>query len=105
MANLYGSSVKLDQEDYSQLFTDPDFRPDELKIYPCSLIESAELLQYYQDGRWQPYTHQELLEVLTFCLTHTPEYCRLTRVIRDIPSGDIVTGNKLLIFAKLLKPS
>jgi len=72
MPNLYGSSVKLDQEDYQVLFTDPDFKPDELKIYPCSLIESAELMQYYERGEWKPYTEEELLEVLTFCLTHTP---------------------------------
>lgn len=98
MANLYGSSVAQDKEDFLQLFSDHDFRPDELKIYPCSLIGSAELMQYFRSGKWKPYTHEELLEVVSFAISHTPEYCRLTRVIRDIPSTDIVTGNKLTNF-------
>ena len=101
MPNLYGSSVAQDVRDYERLFDDVDFRPDELKIYPCSLIESAELMQYHEDGRWRPYSHDELLEVLTACLRRTPEYCRLTRVIRDIPSTDIVVGNQLTNFRQI----
>lgn len=101
MANLYGSSVEQDKLDFTTLFDDPDFKPDELKIYPCSLIASAELMQYHQKGLWQPYTYTELLSVLEFCLTNTPSYCRLTRVIRDIPSSDIVEGNKLTNFRQI----
>jgi elongator complex protein 3 len=103
MPNLYGSSPELDIEDYRRMFEDADFRPDELKVYPCSLIESAELMQYYQDGRWQPYTHAQLLTVLTECFKLTPEYCRLTRVIRDIPSTDIVVGNQLTNFRQIVE--
>lgn len=101
MPNLYGSDPAQDLQDYAQMFSDGDFCPDELKIYPCSLIESAELMRYYQRGDWQPYTHDELLSVLVGVLAHTPEYCRLTRVIRDIPSTDIVTGNQLTNFREL----
>jgi len=92
MPNLYGSSPEADIADYQRLFDDPDIRPDELKIYPCSLIESAELMQMYQRGEWQPYAEEVLLNVLTTCFMRTPEYCRLTRVVRDIPSTDIVAG-------------
>ncbi|HEX2622956.1 MAG TPA: tRNA uridine(34) 5-carboxymethylaminomethyl modification radical SAM/GNAT enzyme Elp3, partial [Phototrophicaceae bacterium] len=103
MPNLYGSTPDLDIADYTTMFDDPDFRPDELKIYPCSLIESAELMQRYQDGTWRPYTHDELLHVLTACFRLTPEYCRLTRVIRDIPGTDIVVGNKTTNFRQLVE--
>ncbi|MCU0514301.1 MAG: tRNA uridine(34) 5-carboxymethylaminomethyl modification radical SAM/GNAT enzyme Elp3 [Anaerolineae bacterium] len=102
MPNLYGSSPEQDIEDYTRLFTDPDFCPDELKVYPCSLIESAELMQHYQAGTWRPYTREELLHVLTAAFKLTPPYCRLTRVIRDIPSTDIVVGNKLTNFRQLV---
>jgi elongator complex protein 3 len=95
MPNLYGSSPEADSVDYRRLFDDPDFRPDELKIYPCSLIESAELMQRYNEGAWQPYSHDALVEVLRACFLVTPEYCRLTRVIRDIPGTEIVTGNRM----------
>ena len=103
MPNLYGSSPQQDVEDYTKLFTEPDFRPDELKIYPCSLIESAELMQKFQDGSWQPYTYEELLYVLTEAFRLTPEYCRLTRVIRDIPGTDIVSGNLKTNFRQIVE--
>ncbi len=101
MPNLYGSSVDKDKQDYCKLFQDERFKPDELKIYPCSLLESAPLMQVFQAKKWQPYTHKQLLEVLTFCLTHTPSYCRLTRVVRDIPSFEIVAGNKKTNFRQI----
>ena len=103
MPNLYGSSPTADVADYEKMFADADFRPDELKIYPCSLLESAELMQVYQRGDWQPYTHEELLETLVDCFARTPEYCRLTRVIRDIPSPYIVDGNRLTNFRQLVE--
>ena len=102
MPNLYGSDPDADIADYARMFGEPDFRPDELKVYPCSLIESAELMQYYQRGDWQPYTHEELLHTLVECFKMTPEYCRLTRVIRDIPSTDIVDGNQLTNFRQIV---
>lgn len=101
MANLYGSDVDADIEDFKQLFSDRDFRPDELKIYPCSLIESADLMAYYKAGKWRPYEKPELLKVVCEAIVNTPEYCRLTRVIRDIPSTDIVAGNKLTNFRQI----
>lgn len=103
MPNLYGSDPEADKADYARLFDDPAIRPDELKIYPCSLLESAELMRYYEAGEWQPYTHEELLDVLTACFRHTPEYCRLTRVVRDIPSTEIVVGNRLTNFRQLVE--
>jgi len=103
MPNLYGSTPEQDKADYLKMFNDPDFCPDELKIYPCSLIESAELMQYYERGDWKPYSEEELLDVLSFCLMNTPRYCRLTRVIRDIPSTDIVVGNKKTNFREMVE--
>ncbi|MBI1259134.1 MAG: tRNA uridine(34) 5-carboxymethylaminomethyl modification radical SAM/GNAT enzyme Elp3 [Chloroflexi bacterium] len=101
MPNLYGASPEKDIQDYATLFADPDFRPDELKIYPCSLIESAELMQNFRDGSWRPYTYDELLAVMVECFRLTPEYCRLTRVIRDIPGTDIVEGNRATNFRQI----
>jgi elongator complex protein 3 len=101
MANLYGSGVDADIADFQKLFDDPKFRPDELKVYPCSLIETAELMDYYQKGLWQPYSHEELLEVITEVMKRTPEFCRLTRIIRDIPGTDIVSGNKVTNFRQI----
>ena len=101
MPNLLAATPESDIEDFERLFGDADFRPDELKIYPCSLIETAELMEYHQRGEWRPYDHAELLEVVTTSLERVPRYCRVTRVIRDISSDDIVEGNKLTNFRQI----
>jgi len=60
-------------------------------------------MQYYKAGKWHPYTKEELADVLVHVFKETPEYCRLTRVIRDIPSSDIVEGNKLTNFRQIVE--
>ncbi|MDE0886973.1 MAG: tRNA uridine(34) 5-carboxymethylaminomethyl modification radical SAM/GNAT enzyme Elp3 [Myxococcota bacterium] len=101
MPNLLAATPESDIEDFGRLFGDPDFRPDELKIYPCSLIETAELMQFYERNEWRPYEHGELLDVISSALAEVPRYCRVTRVIRDISSDDIVEGNKLTNFRQI----
>lgn len=94
MANLLGATVESDIEDYGRIWQDPAIRPDELKLYPCMLVENAELYEYYQRGEYTPYTEKEVLEVLVQTMPMTPRYCRLTRVIRDFPTTNVVEGNK-----------
>jgi elongator complex protein 3 len=94
MANLYGATVESDIEDFAKLFADHSIRPDELKLYPCSLIPRTELMTYFESGAWRPYTREELLEVLCATMPEAPLYCRLSRVIRDIPASDIHEGNQ-----------
>jgi len=101
MPNLLGATPEQDLQDFERLFDDADFRPDELKIYPCSLIESAELMRHYERGEWRPYRHDELLRLVTGALERTPRWCRVSRVIRDISSDDIVAGNKLTNFRQV----
>ena len=50
---------------------------------------------HYERGEWRPYGHDELVDLLAGCLERTPSYCRLTRVIRDFSSHDIVAGNQV----------
>ena len=101
MANLLGATPENDIADFEALFRNPDFRPDELKLYPCSLIADTELEKAHDEGRWKPYNYEELLHVVSECLAKAPAYCRLTRVIRDIPSTDILVGNQLTNFREI----
>ena len=52
-------------------------------------------MQHYVEGRFPPTRHEELLEVLSDVLALAPRYCRLSRVVRDISSCDIVAGNRI----------
>ncbi|KXK25872.1 MAG: coproporphyrinogen III oxidase [candidate division WS6 bacterium OLB20] len=100
MPNLYGSTPDSDIDDYKKLWQ-PEFSPDELKIYPTSVIANTVLHEKYKQGEYSPYTYEELLQVLTGTMPLTPRYCRLTRVVRDIPSTDIVAGNKRTNFRQI----
>ncbi|OGC51239.1 hypothetical protein A2982_04015 [candidate division WWE3 bacterium RIFCSPLOWO2_01_FULL_39_13] len=103
MPNLYGSDPDMDIKDFKKMFNDKNFRPDELKIYPCSLIAGTSLMDLYKTFRWKPYTEEELLYVLKECIKLTPPYCRITRMVRDIGSQDIVAGNKKTNFRQIVE--
>ncbi len=94
MPNLLGATLESDRVDYNRLWDDPAVRPDELKIYPCMLVENAELHDYWLRGEYQPYEEDALTDLLVDCFVKTPRYARLTRVIRDIPTNNVVEGNK-----------
>jgi elongator complex protein 3 len=103
MANLYGSDPARDLEDFQRLFADPDFRPDELKVYPCSLLAGTELMDLYRQGLYRPYTEAELRDLLAACLASVPPYCRVTRMMRDIPAQYIVDGNTKSNFREVVE--
>ncbi|MBN1889997.1 MAG: tRNA uridine(34) 5-carboxymethylaminomethyl modification radical SAM/GNAT enzyme Elp3 [Thermoflexales bacterium] len=92
MPNLFGATLASDRVDFARLWDDPALRPDELKLYPCSLLEGTELYARWQRGEYVPYTDDELVELLATCKTTVPPYCRINRVMRDIPSQYIVAG-------------
>ncbi|RMG98606.1 MAG: tRNA uridine(34) 5-carboxymethylaminomethyl modification radical SAM/GNAT enzyme Elp3 [Chloroflexi bacterium] len=94
MPNLLGATPESDIADFARLWEDPAIRPDELKIYPCMLLENAELYAYWQRGEYRPYTEEEVLDVLVACKAQVPPYVRLNRIIRDIPTNNVVQGIK-----------
>lgn len=95
MPNLPGATPDDDRETFRRLFEDPAYRPDAMKIYPCVVIESAELYRWWQEGRYQPYDDETLIELLADVKVMVPPYVRIERVIRDIPSTSIVAGCKV----------
>ena len=94
MVNLLGADPASDIADYRRLVTDPAFLPDEVKLYPCCLVESARLTDCYEAGQWRPYTEEELVGVLVADVLATPPWTRISRMIRDISATDILVGNK-----------
>ncbi len=94
MVNLLGATPAGDTRDYARLVADGRFCPDEVKLYPCALIEGAALNEQYESGAWRPYTEDELVDVLCADVAATPAFCRVSRMIRDFSTGDIKAGNK-----------
>lgn len=92
MPNLLGATPDSDREDFARLWE--GLCPDELKIYPTQLLPGTELLRYWERGEYRPYTTKELVALLADIKPTVPPYCRINRVIRDIPSTYVVEGNK-----------
>jgi elongator complex protein 3 len=94
MPGLPGSDPEHDLELSRQLFNDDSFRPDGLKLYPTLVIAGTELEKWYQDGRYQPYPMDELVDLMVSIKSNVPNYARIPRVMRDMPSKFIVAGCK-----------
>ena len=94
MPGLPGSTPEKDLALSEQLFSDPRFRPDGLKIYPTMVVEGTELERWYLDGQYQPYTDDIMTDLVADIKTIVPGYVRISRVLRDIPSEFIVGGLK-----------
>jgi elongator complex protein 3 len=94
MPNLLGATPESDIEDFRRLWDDPALRPDELKIYPTALLPGTELFDLWQQGQYRPYDERTLVRLLADCKALIPPYCRLNRLMRDIPAPNIVAGVK-----------
>jgi len=92
MPNLLGATLESDQADFARLWE--DCAPDEIKIYPTQLLEGTGLYKKWQAGEYTPYTTGELIDLIATLKPSIPPYCRVNRIIRDIPSPHIVAGNK-----------
>lgn len=92
MPNLHGATPASDRADFARLWQ--GFCPDEIKIYPNQLLANAELYEVWQRGEYRPYTTEELIDLIADIMPTVPRYCRVNRVIRDIPSTNVVEGNK-----------
>ncbi len=97
MPGLYGSTLKKDLAMFQEIFTNPDFKPDYLKIYPLALVKNTKLYNLYKQGKFKPYTKKQLLNLLIAIKKIIPFYVRVERIIRDIPPADIVEGGSNIL--------
>lgn len=95
MPNLPGSNLKKDEKMFTELFSNSDFQPDQLKIYPCAVLKTAPLYKIWKKGSYKPYSEKQLIDLLIKIKEKIPHYIRIVRMIRDIPKQSIVAGNKV----------
>ncbi len=92
MPNLLGATPDSDRADFPRLWK--GLCPDEIKIYPTQLLENTPLYEIWKRGEYRPYTTDELVHLIADVKPSIPRYCRVNRIIRDIPSTHVVSGNK-----------
>jgi elongator complex protein 3 len=95
MPNLPGSTPEKDLAMFKEVFNNPHFCPDMLKIYPCVVTYQAPLYHWYKKGKFTPYKDEELMELLIKIKQLLPEWVRVNRLGRDIPVANIAAGTKI----------
>ncbi|MFB6088340.1 MAG: tRNA uridine(34) 5-carboxymethylaminomethyl modification radical SAM/GNAT enzyme Elp3 [Candidatus Aenigmatarchaeota archaeon] len=94
MPGLPGSNSEKDLQYFKKLFQNEDYCPDMLKIYPTLVMKGTRLEKNYENGKYVPYTDQELIDLLCRMKKVVPKYVRIMHLNRDFPSGEVVAGCK-----------
>lgn len=92
MPGLPGSSMKKDLQMFKKIFSDERFKPDQIKIYPCTVMPGSELENWYIRGKYKPYSKEQLEKLIFEMMKIVPRYCRVMRVMREIPPEYITAG-------------
>ncbi len=94
MPGMPGSNPQKDLQAFQKIFTNPGFKPDMIKIYPCLAIAGTKTYEWYQEGAYEPYTTEQAANVITEIKRIIPPWVRVMRVQRDIPARLILAGVK-----------
>jgi elongator complex protein 3 len=94
MPGMPGSNPQKDLAAFNRIFTDPNYKPDMIKIYPCLAIAGTKAYQWNQQGIYEPYTTEEATALIAEIKKTIPPWIRVMRVQRDIPARLILAGVK-----------
>jgi len=94
MPGLPGSTPEKDLKLSRKLFSDDNFKPDGLKLYPTMVVGGTELEKWFRDKRYYPYDNDTMIQLIVDIKSVVPRYVRISRVLRDIPAKFIVGGLK-----------
>ncbi|MBS3169254.1 tRNA uridine(34) 5-carboxymethylaminomethyl modification radical SAM/GNAT enzyme Elp3 [Candidatus Woesearchaeota archaeon] len=86
MPGLPLTDRERDIDGMKQLYADPDYRPDMIKFYPTMVAPGTALFQQWKQGQFLPLDTKEAAERLVEIKKIVPEYCRIQRIQRDVPT-------------------
>jgi elongator complex protein 3 len=87
-----GMSTEMCLQDFRELFENPAWRPDYLKIYPTLVVRDTLTYDMWRRDEYEPLTNEEAAELVAEIKSMIPRYTRLQRVQRDIPADFIDAG-------------
>lgn len=94
MPGLPGSNFKMDLEGFKKVFTNPRFKPDMIKIYPCLVLKGTEVYEWWKNGEYEPYSTEDAARLIAEIKKLVPPWIRIMRVQRDIPAYLVEAGVK-----------
>lgn len=93
MPDLPGSTPNSDREMFNEFLESEDFQADQWKIYPCETTPYTVIQKWMESGKYIHYSNEDLQEVIIEVKSKVHPWIRLNRVIRDIPTTEILDGN------------
>jgi elongator complex protein 3 len=57
-------------------------------------LKGSELIKLYEKGKYYPYTKEQISSLLVKMLKIVPEYCRVMRIMREIPPIYLIKGTE-----------
>jgi elongator complex protein 3 len=103
MPGLPGSSMDKDLAVFREIFTNPAYKPDMIKIYPCLVLKGTKAYDWFVRGEYKPYTTEEAAKLIVKVKKMIPPWVRIMRVQRDIPAPLIVAGVKMSNLRQLVQ--
>ncbi|MBW6442289.1 tRNA uridine(34) 5-carboxymethylaminomethyl modification radical SAM/GNAT enzyme Elp3 [Patescibacteria group bacterium] len=100
MPGIPYSNPEKDIEMFKKIFDDNKFRPDQIKIYPCQIVEGSLLSRIYKEINFKSYTQEQARKIVTEMMKIIPEYCRVMRIMREIPKEKITNAIEKLDLRK-----
>jgi len=86
MPGLPLTTKEMDQKGLRELFENPDYRPDMLKVYPTMVMKGTKLYDDWKSGRFEPLMTKDAAELIAEMFSYVPEWARVMRIQRDIPT-------------------
>jgi elongator complex protein 3 len=102
MLGLPYSSPERDIAAFREIFSNSDFQPDMLKIYPCLVIRGSEIYKDWKERKYVPYNEEIAMMIIKEIKKFCPEWVRIMRIERDIPGTEIEAGIKSTNLRQLL---
>ncbi|OGI23704.1 MAG: hypothetical protein A3E91_00230, partial [Candidatus Moranbacteria bacterium RIFCSPHIGHO2_12_FULL_40_10] len=134
MPGLPGSNLKNDYRMFKKLFSDPDFQPDMLKIYPTVVVKSSPLYKIWKSSakklnsksiklskktiihftpagvkriiaKYKPLRDKQFSDFIVKVKNEViPPYVRISRLVRDVPATSILAGPKISNLRQIIIP-
>ena len=92
MPGLPFSNYKKDLHAFREIFSNSNFKPDMLKIYPCIVVKGTKLYDLWKKGEYTPYTTEGAAKLISEIKPLVPKWIRIMRIQRDIPLHKISAG-------------
>lgn len=94
MPGLPLSDFERDLKMFKQIFSDSNFMPDDLKIYPTMVMPGTKLEKMWKEGKYIPMTDEETLKMLVEIKKIVPPFVRIRRILRDFSAPMVSSGPK-----------